>query len=276
MTSEINRLRFSIQGPNEDFSYRVEETATNGLVQDGDNWTYRFNAKIPMDAVGSYTLGVEGRLFSEIDVGEDEPFDDEDQMETFSVAFAVTDDSVMPRRQIVDDYKCENCHSRLSLHGDNRQNATDYCQTCHSPDATDAAVRPEGTGEPQSIDFRYMVHKIHRGAELETGYTVYGYRSSFHDYSEVHYVGELSNCEGCHVDDSYMLPLPATNMAVTTPRDYWSPMLPETASCLSCHDSSAAASHADSNTGDFGESCSVCHGEGSTYAVEAVHSGLGN
>jgi hypothetical protein len=275
MPAEINRMRFSIQGPNEDFSYRVEETATNGLVQDGDNWTYRFAAKLPMDAMGSYTLGVEGRLDAAIDVGEDEPFEDEDQMETFSVPFAVTGDSVMARRQIVDDYKCENCHSRLSLHGDNRQNATDYCQTCHQPGATDAAVRPEGTGEPQSIDFRYMVHKIHAGAELETGYTVYGYRSSFHDFSEVHYVGELSNCEGCHVDDSYMLPLPATNIAVTTPRDFWTPMLPETASCLSCHDSSAAAAHADSNTGDFGEACSVCHGEGATYAVERVHPGLG-
>ena len=273
MPAEINRMRFSIQGPNEDFSFRVEETATNSLMKTGDNWTYRFTAKIPMDAVGSYTLGVEGRLEASIDVGEDLPFEDEDQMETFSVPFAVTGDSVMPRRKIVDDYKCENCHSRLSLHGDNRQNATDYCQTCHQPDATDANVRPEGTGEPQSIDFRYMIHKIHASAELETCYTVYGYRSSFHDeWCEMEeFVGDLSNCETCHVDDSYNLPLPATNLPVTTPRDYWTPMLPETASCLSCHDSSAAAAHADSNSGDFGEACAVCHGEGATYSVERVH-----
>jgi hypothetical protein len=44
-----------------------------------------------------------------------------------------------------------------------------------------------------------------------------------------------------------------------------------TASCLSCHDSLSAASHADANTSGLGESCDACHGEGKSYAVEKVH-----
>ena len=116
-----------------------------------------------------------------------------------------------------------------------------------------------------------MVHKIHRGAELENGYVVYGYRSSLHDYSEVEYVGDLRNCEACHVDDSYTLPLNSDLESVTTPHDYWTPMLPETASCLSCHDSSSAAVHAEANTTALGEACATCHGVGKTYSVEQVH-----
>ena len=197
----------------------------------------------------------------------------EDQMQNFVEPFAVTDTTVVSRRQVVDDAKCENCHSNLSLHGDNRNDGTGYCQTCHQPWATDEAVRPEGEGAPQSIDFRYMIHKIHATVELETCYTVYGYRSSFHDEwcAMEEFVGDLRNCETCHVDDSYTLPLNDGLEAVTTPRDYWTPMLPETASCLSCHDSSSTAVHAQSNTTALGEACSTCHGVGKTYSVERVH-----
>ena len=106
---------------------------------------------------------------------------------------------------------------------------------------------------------------------LENGYVVLGYRSSVHDYSHVEYPGDLRNCEACHVDDSYTLPLPANLEMVETPRDFFTPMGPETAACLSCHDSKAAASHALSNSSDIGEACAACHGTGKTYDVEKVH-----
>ena len=203
------------------------------------------------------------------DAAPDDQISINDQMQNFIEPFAVTDDSAMPRRMVVDDAKCESCHGNLSLHGSNRHDANGYCQTCHMPSATDEGVRLEGA--PESIDFRYMVHKIHRGAELDNGYVVYGYRSSVHDYSDVHYVGDLRNCEACHVDDSYTLPLPANLEMVETPRDFFTPMGPETAACLSCHDSKAAASHALSNSSDIGEACAACHGTGKTYDVEKVH-----
>jgi hypothetical protein len=267
---QLDRLRFSIAGPNTDFAFYAQETATNSLRQSGSNWLYRFNTRLPADAMGSFSIGVEGRREAVLHKG-DEEVEMEDQMQNFIDPFVVTDDLAVDRRVIVDDALCENCHSNLTLHGSNRHDANGYCQTCHRPDATDANVRPEGTGAPESIDFRYMIHKIHRGAELEDGYVVYGYRSSLHDFSDIHFVGDLRNCESCHVDDSYTLPLNSGLEPVTTPRDAWTPMLPETAACLSCHDGESAAVHADSNTTDLGEACATCHGVGKTYAVEAVH-----
>ena len=269
--ADINRLRMSISGPNTDFSFYAQESVDAGMVWTGSSWKYQFETALPDDAMGSYSIGVEGRLDAEIDKGFDGVESFRDQMQNFIVPFAVTDTAPMSRRMVVDDAKCESCHTNLSLHGSNRHNATEYCQTCHMPGATDEAVRPEGEGAPESIDFRYMVHKIHRGAELENGYVVYGYRSSLHDYSDVEYVGDLRNCEACHVNDSYTLPLPDGALAVTTPRDWWTPMLPETAACVSCHDGKSAKIHADSNTSDLGEACSTCHGTGKTYSVEAVH-----
>jgi len=266
LPSALDRLRLSLSGPNKDFSFYVQETATDDLIRSGSNWAYRFDASLPDDAMGSFTIGAEGR--KDAVVNEEET---EDQMQNFIEPFAVTDDMAVGRRMVVDDAKCENCHSNLDLHGSNRHDANGYCQTCHMPSATDAAVRPAEAGDPQSIDFRYMIHKIHRGAELENGYVVYGYRSSVHDFSEVEYVGDLRNCDACHVDGSQQLPLPDGLESVVTPQDTWTPMLPETAACLSCHDSESAAVHADSNTTDLGEACATCHGVGKTYEVDAVH-----
>ena len=270
--AKLNRLRISISGPNDDFDIYIQEDALGKLVASGANWTYRFNARLPRDAVGSFSIGVEGRISGVvINPGESDEFTMNDQMQNFIYSFAVTDDEAVPRRMVVDDAKCESCHLNLSLHGSNRHDATGYCSTCHMPGATDEAVRPEGTGPDESIHFKYMIHKIHRGAELENGYVVYGYRSSLHDYGHVEFSGDLRNCEACHVDDSYTLPLPDGVLDTVTPRDYWDPMQPAAAACLSCHDGLDAAAHAEANTSDLGESCSLCHGTGKTFSVEKVH-----
>jgi OmcA/MtrC family decaheme c-type cytochrome len=227
---------------------------------------------MPNDAEGSYSFGVEGRIADVlINEGEDNEFEMEDQIQNFIVPIAVTDDNAEARDMIVDDATCENCHSNLTLHGTNRHDANGYCQTCHRPDATDAVVVPPGAGPDQSIHFKYMVHKIHRGADLERGYLVYGYRSALHDYSHVEYPGDLRNCQACHNEGTYNLPLPAGRLDTVAPQDFWSPMQPVSASCLSCHDGSEAAAHAANNTSDFGEACTACHGEGKFFSVEEVH-----
>ncbi|MBT8049288.1 MAG: OmcA/MtrC family decaheme c-type cytochrome, partial [Xanthomonadales bacterium] len=266
----LGRLRFSLSGPNDDFDFYVQENALGKLKQAGSNFTYQFSARIPMDATGSYSFGAEGRKPELLNPGEDDEFSHNDQMQNFIYAFAVTDDAAVERRMIVDDATCENCHSNLSLHGENRHDANGYCQTCHMPGATDEEVRLEG--ENESIHFKYMIHKLHMGAELENGYVVYGYRSSVHDYSHVEFPGDLRNCESCHVDDSYNLPIPAGALPTHSPSTPLTEMMPATSACLSCHDSFNAAAHADANTSsNLGESCGVCHGEGKTYSVERVH-----
>jgi hypothetical protein len=267
--ASLNRLRLAINGPNDDFDVYIQETVGSNAIVAGDNWTYTFEAPLPEDATGSYTVSVEGRNEVSIDFG-DEVVEEEDQIENTLMAFAVTDSVAEPRRMVVDDYKCESCHSNLSLHGDNRKNAN-YCVTCHMPDASDEAVRPLDQFPEQSIHFKFMIHKIHRGAELENGFVVYGFRGSLHDFSDIEFTGDLRNCDACHVNDSEQLPLPAGLLPTATPQLWWDPTMPTAAACLSCHDGDDAASHAFVNTSFFGESCSTCHGEGKEFSVDKVH-----
>jgi cytochrome c5 len=67
------------------------------------------------------------------------------------------------------------------------------------------------------------------------------------------------------------LPTPDGALPTNSPNTILTTMGPDTASCLSCHDSLAAAAHADANTTSVGESCGACHGEGKSHSVESVH-----
>ena len=116
-----------------------------------------------------------------------------------------------------------------------------------------------------------MIHKIHRGAELENGYVVYGYRSSLHDYSHIEFTGDLRNCDACHVNNSQQIPVADGALPTTTNYTWWTPTEPQAAACLSCHDDDDSAVHAFSNTTFFGESCSTCHGEGKSASVDKMH-----
>jgi len=272
--SDLGRLRFNLSGPNDDFDFYVQEDALTPDALTGigaGKYSYQFEAQLPGNASGSYSVGVEGRINGvAINPGTDKEFTVNDQMQNFIRAFAVTDEEPVSRRMIVDDAKCESCHNNLSLHGGNRHEAQ-YCTTCHMPGATDEEVRPGEELPAESIHFKYMIHKIHRGAELENGYVVYGFRSSVHDFGHVEFPGDLSNCETCHVNDSQQLPLPDGALDTPTPYAFFDYMEPETASCLSCHDSFDAAAHAAANTGALGESCSTCHGEDKAFSVDFIH-----
>ncbi len=266
--ASLNRLNLTITGPNTDFSFYAQETVGSKAVKVGDNWAYTFAAPLPMNATGSYTVGFEGRNIIDIQ-GRDGIEEVEDFAQDATFAFAVTDPAAVPRRMVVDDALCENCHSNLSLHGGNRNNPQ-YCVTCHRPDASDAAVAPAGA-TPQSIHFKFMIHKIHRGENLEKGYAVYGYRGSFNPFGDVAFPGDLRDCNTCHVDDSYQLPLPAGVLPTMSPQTLIDPLQPTAAACLSCHDSDDAAAHAESNTVFFGEACAACHGPDAEFAVDKVH-----
>ena len=254
--ANMNRLRFKLSGPNEDFSFYESEDVENH-VQVGDNWAYTFETAIPADAEGSYTVSVEARNIVEVDMG-DEVSEERDTAENPQLAFAVTDDDATWRRTVVDDYNCEDCHSNLSFHGGNRHDP-DYCGVCHMPEALDRR-------DEETIAMKYMIHSIHRGAELENGFAI-----GSHDYSEVEYPGDLRNCDSCHTNNSQQIPLADGVLPTITPQAWWSPMMPQAAACLSCHDGDDAAVHAYTNTAFFGESCSTCHGEGKAAAVDKVH-----
>jgi len=260
----MDRFRLAITGPNEDFSFYAQENVGNAAVAAGDYWAYTFATPLPTDAAGSYTAAWEGRVDVPIVGHEREVSLEHDNAENTTFAFAVTDLEAIPRRMVVDDVNCENCHRNRDKHGGTRHNPQ-YCVTCHRPDRLSNGV-PAST-----IHFKYMIHKIHRGDDLENGFVVNRSRDRVVDFSEVRFPGDLRNCETCHVNDSYELPLPVGLLATNTPNEWWQPMQPIAAACLACHDSDSAAAHAYTNTTFFGEACANCHGEGKDLAVSKVH-----
>ncbi len=270
--SKLDRLNFLLVGPTTDYPMApIAEDARAGSTGGGGRYNYTFTAQIPADAKGSWAVGVEARQAITLlpgtvreQVVRDPAFND-------VMYFSADGSPVEPRRAVVDRGKCNACHANLSLHGDNR-NAIEYCVMCHSPSQTDAVVRPASAKPDESIDFRTMIHRIHTGHELGREYVVYGFRSSVHDYSHVGYPGARNNCEGCHVNDSYQVPLQQGLLKVSDPRGWLNPVGPESAACLGCHGSIQAASHALANTTELlGESCAACHGDGKQFSVDRVH-----
>ncbi len=257
----MDRFRLMLSGPNDDFDFRVQETVGKNAVWAGNNtWTYTFAAALPADAEGSYTVSFEGRANVSVNMG-GVVSTQRDVGENPNFAFAVGGGTAKARRQVVDDEKCEACHVNLAFHGGGRHDADLYCATCHMP----SAVTDDDA--PQTFHFKYMIHSIHRGAELQNGFVI-----GSDDFSEIEYTGDLRNCEACHVNNSQQLSsMPDGLLPTITPQAWWSPMQPEAAACLSCHDDDDTAVHAYSNTAFFGESCSTCHGAGKAFSVDKVH-----
>jgi OmcA/MtrC family decaheme c-type cytochrome len=179
----------------------------------------------------------------------------------------------IPRRQVVDRELCNACHKNLTMHGTIRQN-TEYCVMCHNPLGTDEELRPEEAMPPVSINFRVLIHRIHRGKEASNPAQIYGFGNRLNDFSDVVFPGNLADCETCHLPGTYGLPLssgvqPTTvlqagTLVSTTPAIQ--------SVCTACHDSSAVAGHAElMTTAEGQETCDVCHGAGLDFDVTKVH-----
>lgn len=213
-----------------------------------------------------------------------------------------------PRREIVSSDSCNTCHESVAFHGNNRVDDIQLCATCHNPDATDVRRRAglswadpsplDGKGE-ESIDMRYMIHAIHAGQNV-----VYGFGNTPHDYRDITYPQRLSNCNACHLPDTYF-PSPPTARSVTinsgADRTDWRDdiaITPTAAACWACHqaapggladqvklhieltggyvpsptDTSVTKETLESHSvSSFIETCGVCHGPGAFADVEVVH-----
>ncbi|MDA2919933.1 OmcA/MtrC family decaheme c-type cytochrome [Desulfobacterota bacterium AH_259_B03_O07] len=203
--------------PGEDYFLR-ERGLTSAVGPDADgNFVYTFSGMIPTNASGTYAVGIEGRIQRE--VGGDNLI----LFETVNEAgqnvvryFAVTDSVPVPRRMVVDntteDQFCNACHGTFSkdfsIHG-NLRNNTEYCVMCHNPSADDIEVRPVpegGTAITAAIDFKEMIHMIHTGENLSVKpYIIYGFGGSVHDFSNLLYPGNTSDCYTCHLANTNIL-----------------------------------------------------------------------
>lgn len=266
--SGLGSLNFNIAGPTSDYNFRLTESARSATAQDDGTYVYTFAGTLPENASGSFAAGLEANRTVPLVMGE-ETVNFRETAENPVFYFPIGDSPLEPRRAIVSDAKCESCHNDLDFHGANRHN-TDYCVMCHQTQADDSPVRPEDRGPARSIDFKHMIHRIHTGEELTRDYTLFGFRGSENNYNEVLYPGDLRNCNACHVDDSYNIPVPS-RLATLDANEFINPIPPNTSACIGCHDTVDASAHAFVNTAPFGEACGACHAEAREFSVGRSH-----
>jgi OmcA/MtrC family decaheme c-type cytochrome len=154
---------------------------------------------------------------------------------------------------------CNQCHAFLSFHGDNR-NQVEMCVLCHNPSLTADAEQPNQPA--QGINFNLLIHRVH---------------SAYKNFSDVRYPAmspqgnpaDTRKCAMCHVNESQTMP--AGIRDVLDPQGFIHPVKPITSSCIGCHVSAPASSHALTMTTPIGESCTVCHGPDATFSVDKSH-----
>jgi len=306
LTTPLASLRATIAGPTTDYAKYWQATvqgagATGTLTPvDAANgvFSYTFSAPIPADATGSYALGLEGYVLNGAYPG----------LRFGAVApvqfFAVTDAVTIARRAIVDDARCNACHASSTVHGGTRR-GVQYCTLCHNPNLSNdtQVARLEGsTVQSPSMDFKVLIHKIHRGTALVQPYTVWGFPGPTAanpagtpiNFGATAYPADPRACQACHLPNTYDLPLGAGLLA-STERVFTStedpaadtnsycdnPFFvltqtiktpPITAACTSCHDAGYTAAHAVTMTTPAGvESCATCHASGKTNGIDLYH-----
>ena len=174
--------------------------------------------------------------------------------------------------ETVTDQACNACHGSLEAH--DRRTGTQLCKTCHAADQAGTTYADPESGN--TIDFRSLIHKIHRGENLPSvkngqPFFVVGFRQTYVDFSDVVFPRDIRECSVCHSGAN---------------ADAWK-TTPTQVACASCHDNVKFDSSAGTTACGFGvtapcnhlggpqssdASCAACHAAGSGVApVDTVH-----
>lgn len=296
MPSQLNNLSLVMAGPTTDYGQTsfgpdvrtpgyVSESATRAQCGQDGICVYTFNHAIPVDAKGTFAIGIEGRRTETLLSGTTKEMSVQYGGENKVTYFSVDNSDLAPRRQVVQNANCNQCHVNLSAHGSNR-NQVEMCVLCHNPSNTDVARRPTATDHeerekpPQGVNFNLLVHRIHTGEKLkeaEKSYTVIGFGGTPYDFTEVRFpalsptgsAGDTRNCALCHVNGSQSAS--GGVLPVVDPQGLIHPVQSNSSACIGCHVTAPASSHALANTTTIGESCFVCHGPNATFSVSKSH-----
>lgn len=232
---------------------------------------------------GTYTVGLWGsRTLTLTKLGETNSYRSTSPPATvdFLVGAATT---VAPVSIISSDATCSACHSDVYAHGGGRRGVA-TCLLCHGSAGTEdrppyvAAAAPATPG--RSVEFRTMLHAIHRGKHLAkaASYFVVGFGAAAYpnNFSRVGFADVefpampdgVKDCRACHGESTeWQVPTDRTHpTAASASARAWQ------LSCGGCHDSTAASAHFGAMTSSLGdESCAVCHGTGREFSTTLVH-----
>ncbi len=315
-STPLYSLGITVAGPTTDYSWfgrgEVQGSSANGAlapVTDGSDgrfaYTFPAGQEMPSPAEGTYAVAMDARLRQNgVDYAAANP-----------IHYEALSGTLLPRRQVVDRNLCNRCHFELGGHGGQRTNVQ-YCVMCHNPNNTNdervANWEVDGLGNPfttlaEPVDFKVMIHKIHRGEDLTQPYVLGGYPTPSTtnpegtpvNFGETRFPGDLRDCETCHLGPksdpdlkpTYALPLGSNVLPTrfeeltcteaagadgddfcnTRSSNEWF-LPPTTAVCTACHDSPYTAAHAEiMTTGGGVESCATCHGPGKDFDVLTEH-----
>ncbi|SHI10984.1 OmcA/MtrC family decaheme c-type cytochrome [Ferrimonas marina] len=210
-----------------------------------------------------------------------------------------------PERMSVDVAKCNSCHDDLTLvkkaYGNSELAQCSQCHNSSNAGSYHAGVNlfvtnTSGDVEMEQVPNQYfnrdlmtVSHRFHSGAwDLDDPHAVFILDNELTGYPQ-----QLNHCAACHKDDLSLFAedggLRSAKRQVQVEYPPFSGNLyqvsPVTEACRSCHvhNTPTALSHFSNNGAVLAEdmstavagveSCGVCHAEGKTFGIDAMHAG---
>ncbi len=273
--SELGTMGVTLAYPAPEFEVAVREPIVGGggprgvltANQDG-SFSYTFALRLPNLPDETFAVAMDGRVSFNF---RGQNYNQGTSSNAYSL-FTLDGSAPTARRAIVDEQKCNQCHDEIRFHGESRV-GVNLCVMCHNVNATDVARRPGEAMPPESINFKDLIHSIHRGEDLANDFTVYGFGNRAHDFTDVRFPGRLESCNICHLAGTEQVPIApeALSTMVTHEGELIREVFPERAACTSCHDHLMTNVHAILATDNGVETCATCHGSGSSFSVDWVH-----
>jgi OmcA/MtrC family decaheme c-type cytochrome len=191
-----------------DYSTRTATNPTTGLTtkqagtDSGGKWvdtalgqaTYTFGTVLPSgyDVTKTHTLGI----YATRTIALTDPIVI-NKLYTDNVTYDFRPDgqAVTDRWDATTFATCNQCHDPLSAHGSTGRQDPRVCVLCHN----DTQSLDPDSGN--TVNFKVMIHKIHRGADLPsvvagTPYVIIGHGAA--DFSTVVFPQDIRNCTTCH------------------------------------------------------------------------------
>jgi len=297
--SNVQDLSFEEPGyPFRMYLGAIQDAIVNGdgTANAGGSFTVPFYTAIPENITGDIAIGLGGHPAWE--------YTDADGVTGFGRAAAVSAVFYPGEERITafESAQCSNCHNRPQFHGSNRNGNLEICLLCHTADTAvcsddvdpvTGACPVSETVFDEGYHFGYMIHRIHNADPTYVA----------GEFADVRYPQSIANCETCHVEGGYNVARDtARSVSTSLGNDIrvWTDDIattPTAAACGSCHSSSAAQAHYEtqgaqvdelkcsitgagcgavdgsSGTGlpNGQEACTVCHGTGAQFESSQYH-----